>query len=62
MTSSTRQGSQIGRRTALGIAGAGVGSALLGTPMIARAAQKIKVSIGRQPYAAGNSPVDPVHA
>ncbi|HEY6433267.1 MAG TPA: ABC transporter substrate-binding protein [Acetobacteraceae bacterium] len=57
MTDCNRQGSPIGRRATLGMTGAGIGAAMLGMPMVARAAQKIKVSIGRQPYAAGNSPV-----
>jgi ABC-type nitrate/sulfonate/bicarbonate transport system substrate-binding protein len=47
----------VGRRTVLRVAAAGLGAAALGRPYVARSAQAVRISIGRQPYAAGNSPV-----
>jgi ABC-type nitrate/sulfonate/bicarbonate transport system substrate-binding protein len=47
----------LSRRTFLATAAAGTGAAILSAPQVARAATEATVSVGRQPWAAGNSPL-----
>ena len=47
----------ISRRSFLATTAAGAGAAVLFAPRVARAATEATVSVGRQPWAAGNSPL-----
>jgi len=53
----TRKGNNINRRTLLAAGAAGIGAAALYRPSIVRAAEEASVSVGRQPWAAANSPI-----
>jgi len=52
-----RKGNSINRRTLLAAGVAGIGAAALYRPSVVRAAEEASVSVGRQPWAAGNSPI-----
>jgi ABC-type nitrate/sulfonate/bicarbonate transport system substrate-binding protein len=52
-----RKGNSINRRTLLAAGAAGIGAAALYRPAIVRAAEEATVSVGRQPWAAANSPI-----
>jgi ABC-type nitrate/sulfonate/bicarbonate transport system substrate-binding protein len=52
-----RKGNSINRRTLLAAGVAGIGAAALYRPSIVRAAEEASVSVGRQPWAAANSPI-----
>jgi ABC-type nitrate/sulfonate/bicarbonate transport system substrate-binding protein len=52
-----RKGNSINRRTLLAAGAAGLGAAALYRPSIVRAAEEASVSVGRQPWAAANSPI-----
>jgi ABC-type nitrate/sulfonate/bicarbonate transport system substrate-binding protein len=52
-----RKGNSINRRTLLAAGAAGIGAAALYRPSIVRAAEEASVSVGRQPWAAANSPI-----
>lgn len=51
-----KQGQSISRRKFL-VAASGVGAAALLAPRVSRAADEVSVSVGRQPWAAANSPI-----
>jgi ABC-type nitrate/sulfonate/bicarbonate transport system substrate-binding protein len=53
----SRKGNSINRRTLLAAGAAGIGAAALYRPSIVRAAEEATVSVGRQPWAAANSPI-----
>jgi hypothetical protein len=59
MSKSSRSGFSKARRSIVAGGAALAGGALLGAPYIARAQAKqaVKVSVGRIPWAAGNSPM-----
>ena len=52
-----RKGNSINRRTLLAAGVAGIGAAALYRPSVVRAAEEASVSVGRQPWAAANSPI-----
>jgi ABC-type nitrate/sulfonate/bicarbonate transport system substrate-binding protein len=52
-----RKDNGINRRTLLAAGAAGLGAVALYRPSIARAAEEASVSVGRQPWAAANSPI-----
>lgn len=52
-----RKGNSISRRTLLAAGVAGIGAAALYRPSVVRAAEEASVSVGRQPWAAANSPI-----
>jgi len=52
-----RKGNSINRRTLLAAGAAGIGAAALYRPSVVRAAEEASVSVGRQPWAAANSPI-----
>jgi len=57
MKGSSHTTSGLSRRRLLATAGAGIGLGIIGAPRRVLGAGKLTVSVGRQPFAAGNSPI-----